>query len=215
MTIKERILEYLTQHPEGASDGELAAHLQIGHQHANNCCTGLRRQGRITRVRTDGIIRNHCVGNQIPKPGDPGQVASISDPNKPWFWEGNVAQQVADHLSGMDGCTIVQLANTKSRQPGKDIVANQGNDSIWVTVKGYPEGTQKTRASTQAEHWFKQALFDMIHWRGQAQHAKLFLALPDFRRYRALADKIAWLIPTVPFGIIWVSEDGDISGIGD
>jgi hypothetical protein len=77
-------------------------------------------------------------------------------------------------------------------------------------VKGYPRGTGKTHPSTQAGHWFKQAVFDIIEYRGENEIAELGMALPDFPRYRALAQKINWFQSVARFVYYWVQESGEV-----
>jgi len=120
-----------------------------------------------------------------------------------------VQARVVAHLR-TEGYTILRAADTASKEQGKDIEAQGNGDTIWITVKGYPNGTPRTRPSTQAGHWFKQAVFDILAWRGESAGARLGLALPDFPRYRKLAEKVAWLKPVARFTYIWVSEDGSV-----
>jgi hypothetical protein len=77
-------------------------------------------------------------------------------------------------------------------------------------VKGYPKGTVKTRPSTQASHWFKQAIFDILVYREQGVTTLLAVALPDFPRYHALAKKITWVKREANFNYLWVKENGTV-----
>jgi hypothetical protein len=43
------------------------------------------------------------------------------------------------------GWNVRRVADTESRQPGKDIEAERSGAVLWVMVKGFPAGTQKTR----------------------------------------------------------------------
>ena len=206
-TIRERILEYLNQHPEGVDDDELARALQLkARQQANSRCRKLSTEGFVERRRIGGKIHNFLIAPERtfapPVPPEPAE-------DRPWFWEGNVQQVVVEYLRKAD-YRIVRFADTATRQPGRDIEAESKIGPLWVTVKGYPEGTDRTRPSTQAGHWFKQALFDIVAWRGEDQTVELALALPDFPRYRDLAMRVAWLQPVARFSLIWVMEDGTV-----
>lgn len=128
---------------------------------------------------------------------------------KPWFWEGNVQAVVVGWLKNQ-GCVIHSSANTATKERGKDIVGERNRLPVWLTVKGYPEGTAKTNPSVQAGHWFKQAVFDIIAYRGENQGAELGLVLPDFPPYRALAQKIGWFQPVAKFNYYWVQETGEV-----
>jgi len=206
-TIRERILEYLNQHPEGVDDDELARALQLkARQQANSRCRKLSTEGFVERRRIGGKIHNFLIAPERtfapPVPPEPAE-------DRPWFGEGNVQQVVVEYLRKAD-YRIVRFADTATRQPGRDIEAESKIGPLWVTVKGYPEGTDRTRPSTQAGHWFKQALFDIVAWHGEDQAVELALALPDFPRYRDLAARVVWLQPVARFSLIWVMEDGTV-----
>lgn len=210
MTVRERVLAYLQEHPEGVDDDELTQALGLKHrQHANQECLRLEAQGLIERRRKHGKIHNFPKG-LVENTTEPTAIhRQETTENKPWFWEGNVQDAVADYLK-RQGYTIARLADTRSREPGKDIEAKKQDDLLWVTVKGYPEGTKKTHHSTQAGHYFKDAFFDMALWRGENEEAILAMALPDFPRYRDLAKKVKWIQSEAGFAFIWVKESGEV-----
>jgi len=65
--------------------------------------------------------------------------------------------------------------------------------------------------SAQSGVWFSQSVLDVVAYRGEDPAVQLALALPDFPRYRTLAEKVRWLMPVVPFCILWVGEDGCVT----
>jgi hypothetical protein len=206
-TIRDRILEYLGQHPEGVDDDELARALNLkARQQANSRCRQLAEEGVVERRRVRGKIHNFLIAPEraLVAPAAPEPVEE-----HPWFWEGQVQDVVIEHFR-KEGYRIVRFADTASRQPGKDIEAESDAGPLWVTVKGYPKGTSRTRPSTQAGHWFKNALFDVVAWRGEDPEVEMAFALPDFPRYRDLAARVAWLQPVARFSFIWVMEDGTV-----
>ncbi len=85
----------------------------------------------------------------------------------------------------------MSVADTASHQRDKDTIAEKDGLPMWASVKGYPAGTARTHPSTQAGHWFKQAVFDILEYRGEDKEVKLGLAVPDFSRYRDLAQRIS------------------------
>lgn len=207
-TIRDRILDYLQQHPDGVDDDTLAEALGLKQrQQANSHCRQLEAEGLVRRVTVHGKIHNYLTsaGANIPEP-----ALSLSPSEKPWFWEGNVQDRVVETLEAQ-GYTIHFAANTASREAGKDIVAERDGRPLWVTVKGYPEGTGRTRPSTQARHWFTHALYDLIVWRGESESADIALALPDFRTYHNMAEKVTWFHRVAAFAYLWVCEDGTIT----
>lgn len=212
-TVGDRILAYLAVHPDGADDDQLAEALALkSRQQANSRCRQLAADGLIWRGPINGKIRNYATDAGATSARLAAEATLPAHPitRRPWFWEGNVQAQVVTYLR-LHGYTILRAADTASRETGRDIEALDSKGPLWVTVKGYPVGTLRTRPSTQAGHWFKQAVFDVLAWRGESQDARLAIALPDYPRYRKLAQKIAWLQPIAGFSYFWVLEEGVIA----
>jgi len=216
VTIKERIAEYLKKHPEGVDDDILARNLNLSaRQQANSRCRQLEAEGLVERRKVGGKIHNFWIGGE----GGGVRSKSHSTPNKKkkdptdyqeaWYWEGNIQAVVVGYLAGQ-GYRVMSVADTASRQRGKDIEAVKDGKPVWVSVKGYPRGTAKTNPATQASHWFKQAVFDILEYRGEDANAELGLALPDFPRYRDLAARITWLQPLAKFTYYWVQDSGEV-----
>jgi hypothetical protein len=90
-------------------------------------------------------------------------------------------------------------------------VAEKDGKPLWLSVKGYPQGTEKTNPRLQAGHWFKQAIFDVIQYRERDKNVLLAVALPDYPRYRDMAQKITWLKPVANFSYFWVNENSEVS----
>lgn len=203
-TIAQRILHYLSQHPEGADNDELAAALSLSsRQQANIVCRQLSASQHIQRQRVEGKIRNFATGQPLPA------TAQEDTSERPWFWEGHVQARVEQHLREQ-GYTILRTANTASHEHGKDIEAQKDGRLLWITVKGYPRSTQRTNSGVQAPHWLKDAMFDLLVWHGDNDKVDLGLALPDFPRYHKLLAKVAWLQPVIRYRVFWVGEDGNV-----
>ena len=81
---------------------------------------------------------------------------------------------------------------------------------LWVSAKGYPEGTLRTNPRTQARHWFAHALFDLVLWHGENPLVALALALPEQTTYRKLVNRSRWFLVEVDAQVFWVSEDGTV-----
>ncbi len=215
LTIRDRILEYLKANPDGVDDTDLTRALGLkNHAQANQRCHQLEKMGLIERRHGPGNILNIYVGKQDLNPPAPASVPPparelVENSERPWFWEGNVQSAVIQHLV-LQGYRISSVADTASHQTGKDIVAAKNGRTLWVTVKGYPTGTEKTNASTQARHWFSHAVFDIVAWHGENPDADLALALPDYRTYRRLAERVRWLQPVARFAFLWVGKDGGV-----
>jgi len=212
MTIKQRIISFLQNHPEGVDDDELARVLDLSaRQQANIRCRELEKEGLVIRRQVNGKIHNFWSGKGIPPVSS---VEKNSENNHPkfsyWFWEGNVQAKVVAHLIAQN-YQITSQADTASYQKGIDIVAERDGIILWVSVKGYPKGTDKTNPSLQASHWFKQVIFDMIEYRERDKKVLLAVALPDYPRYHSLAKKILWFKPVANFSYFWVKENGEVS----
>jgi hypothetical protein len=213
MTVKHRIISFLQNHPEGVDDDELARALDLSaRQQANIRCRELEREGLVIRRQVNGKIHNFWADKNIAVSFAPSNLEK-SQNNLPkyeyWFWEGNVQSKVINSLA-MQGYHIRSVADTASHQQGIDIVAEKDGKPLWVSVKGYPQGTDKTNPSVQAGHWFKQAIFDIVEYRERDKNVSLAIALPDFPRYRSMSQKITWLKPVANFSYFWVNENGDV-----
>jgi hypothetical protein len=211
MTIKERISSYLQHHPEGIDDDELAKILALksGTQVSSHCRL-LEKEGLVVRRKVDGKIHNFWAGKSVPvKPASTQKVDDRPKKSSIWYWEGNIQAKVVDHLAAQK-YSIRSVADTASHQQGINIVAERDGSTLWVSVKGYPKGTEKTNPLVQASQWFRQIIFDMIVYREKDKNVSLAVALPDYRRYRDLAKKITWFKSAANFTYFWVNEDGKI-----
>lgn len=179
----------------------------------NGICRTLFKESKIHRHFSKC---NHCGKNKYVNhllEGTPAKITvSIAEQSdliklKPWFWEGNVQSKVVTFLV-QNNYSIQSVANTASRESGKDIVAVASNGTeLWVSVKGYPE----TSSNTQARHWFCHAIFDLILYRGENPQVNLALAFPDgYKTYANLLPRVMWLKQLMNFRIFWVSENGNI-----
>lgn len=216
MTIKQRIIQYLQNHPEGVDDDELAKALDLEYrQQASSRCRELEREGLVIRRQVEGKIHNFWAEGAVHSTL-PASLLNEQRSQRPlsksehWFWEGNVQAKVISFLAAQ-GFQIRSAADTASHQQGIDIVAEKSGKTLWVTVKGYPQGTDKTNPTVQAGHWFKQAIFDIIEYRERDKKVALAVALPDYRRYRSMAQKITWFKASANFVYFWVRENGDVS----
>ncbi len=208
-TIRDPALDYLRAHPGGADDDELTRPLDLRNRaQANQRCHQLVADSLVIRRRVGGKFRNHATGTQPAKAPVPRPVAAQpSQPHGAWHWEGNVQSRAAAYLQAQ-GYAIIRRAGTASHEQGKDLVAEKDGRELWVTAKGFPVGTDRTRPSTQAGHWFKDAFFEIVEWRGEDAQAELAMALPDFPRYRRLAERVRWLQRVARFSYLWVRRTG-------
>ena len=159
--------------------------------------------------------RGPAVVVPAPSPPPPVRRASAAphseaDEEREWYWEGHVQAAVVGHLS-VTGWRVTQVTDTASKAQGVDIVARKDGRDLWVTVKGYPRATSTTNPSTQARHWFSQALFDVVRYRTERPDIAIGVALPDgFMSCLNLQPKVEWLHGSAPFVYFWVAEDGSV-----
>ncbi|MHB1685484.1 MAG: hypothetical protein ACYCYO_22180 [Bacilli bacterium] len=214
MTNKAKILSTLSS-AELCDDCLSVASGVHPRQTINELCRELSIAGVITRIQGNcGKCLKVKLVNRLPdglraqpetKP--PSPTSAEVPATAKWYWEGNVQARVVSYLAS-NGHMIRSVADTASREAGKDIVAiaPDGNE-LWVSVKGYPEKS----ANVQARHWFSGAVFDLALYHGQAPNVKLALGLPDgFATYTNLLPRIEWLKQTMQFSVFWVGEDGSV-----
>ncbi|PKO12639.1 MAG: hypothetical protein CVU39_22690 [Chloroflexi bacterium HGW-Chloroflexi-10] len=127
MTHRERIIDYLKTHPEGADDDQIAFDLGLkSRQQSNSRCRQLEAEGFVKRKAVNNKIRNFWVETY----GNPPLAASIQSIQKQkhkaiisenryenWFWEGNVQSQVINYLVSQQ-YKILSVADTASHQQG-------------------------------------------------------------------------------------------------
>lgn len=181
-------------------------------------CRNLRDEGWIQR----GPGECRRCGVRFPQVNFPLSSAKLPTNPRPivpmvndhtWHWEGNVQDALIGRLTEQ-GWTIVSAADTASHERGKDIVAlSSDGQEMWVSVKGYPEKRpgKTTSPSTQAKHWFSQAIFDMVRYREESPNVLLAMALPDgFVTYDNQMKKVRWFKKVTPFRLYWISESGRV-----
>ena len=193
------------------------------HQAVNGAANRLKKEGRVVRTRrtcpscsNTKLVNSLVSWHSDPRPEVQSRAAQpvkagIAVPGKPWHWEGNVQARIASYLDKC-GHAVHEEADTASRSPGKDIeTTTHGGKTLWVSVKGFPEETKRTKPPVQARHWFSQAMFDMVLYRHEDRGAELAVGLPaGFATYRNLSQRIGWFKAAVPFRIFWVHEDGRV-----
>lgn len=149
------------------------------------------------------------------------RAAAISVPPeaRDWFWEGNVQRRLAEYLEA-SGWKIERTADTASGEHGEDIRARKGDDVLRVEVKGWPSKayanparaneTKRTKPSTQAGHWYSEALLRAIRDLGRHPDDLVALGFPEWARFRRLLDDTREPIARLGLGVFFVAEDGTV-----
>lgn len=104
----------------------------------------------------------------VPPKANPGR--------EEWHREVSIQASVVTDLV-TKGWQIVSVANTATRQHGIDVIASRDDQTVGVEVKGYPSlgyadparagEVKPTKPSTQAGHWFSQAVLAAMRLRGK------------------------------------------------
>ncbi|MBP8882086.1 MAG: hypothetical protein KBF43_15160 [Dermatophilaceae bacterium] len=147
------------------------------------------------------------------------QVRVRSDPGRP---EADIQASVVTALVGA-GWVIRSVANTATREHGIDIIAERDGQSVGVEVKGFPglgyadparaDQRKRTRPSTQAGHWFSQAILAAMRLRTKHPDWRSVIALPDHARYRTLHAETVTSLSAASIDVWWVDHDGQVTGL--
>jgi hypothetical protein len=140
--------------------------------------------------------------------------------DKDWYWEGNIQTAIATHLRA-DGWTIEHLSDTARREHGDDIRARRDGVVLRVEVKGWPTKgyadprraaeQKRTRPSTQAGHWYSQALLRSLRDLGLHPGELTAIGLPVSPRFHALLADTEAPLRRLGIGIYFVAEDGTVT----
>jgi len=169
---------------------------------------------RRTPVRSPGVSGGWSAG--------PDRATSaVREPHEggEWHTEANVQAALVTALAG-EGWRILSVANTATKEHGIDVIAVRDGVTVGVEVKGFPSRgyadparageVKRTSPSTQAGHWYSQAVLAAMRLRGKEPGWRSVIALPDFPRYRDLYAETAGSLSAAQIEIWWVDEAGDL-----
>ena len=197
---------------EGYSRSEIAIFLNIRYQHVRNVLLveEEKRAGEKSVTYTnlrEGVERR-------------ASVSLFQDPQKEWFWEGNVQSVLARHLERSDW-RLVNVSNTESKERGVDIRAEKAEHVLLFEVKGYPSATysdpkrahekKKTSPTLQAGHWYAQAVLKAMRLKSSSPDAQIVIGLPDFKRYKDIFEETKGSLKTLGFQVWGVDQNGVVS----
>ncbi|MEV1115107.1 helix-turn-helix domain-containing protein [Actinosynnema sp. NPDC049800] len=222
MGFADRVLQLLAEHPEGLSDGEIAAALHTNHSQANIYCRRLAREGRIARDDFARPIRNRLPDlavsprrrEAMPAPSpSPGSRAETDRREE-------VVQKRLVAWLVREGWDVLRVADTASRERGTDIRAERAGTPLHVEVKGYPSTSyadprrvheaKPTQPATQARVWFAGAVVKVLQLREEYPDDEVALALPDVPTYRSLIRTIETTVVTMRVSVLFVADDGSV-----
>ncbi|MEV0794299.1 hypothetical protein [Kribbella sp. NPDC050459] len=136
-----------------------------------------------------------------------------------WHTEANIQAALVTDLVA-DGWRILSVANTATKERGIDVIAARASQTVGVEVKGFPSRgyadparageVKRTTPSTQAGHWYSQAVLAAMRLRGKEPRWRSVIALPDFPRYRALYAETAGSLAAAQIEVWWVDQTGAV-----
>ncbi|QSR24126.1 hypothetical protein CFH99_00615 [Nocardioides aromaticivorans] len=136
-----------------------------------------------------------------------------------WHTEANVQAALVTALAG-EGWRILSVANTATKEHGIDVIASRDGRTVGVEVKGFPSRNyadparageaKRTSPSTQAGHWYSQAVLAAMRLRTKEPEWASVIALPDFPRYRDLHAETAGSLAAAKIEVWWIDEAGTV-----
>lgn len=111
-----------------------------------------------------------------------------------WHTEANVQAALVTALAA-DRWRIVSVANTATKEHGIDVIASRDSQTVGIEVKGFPSrdyadparANKAKRTSTQAGHWYSQAVLAAMRLRGKEPTWRSVIVLPDYPTSRVTA----------------------------
>jgi hypothetical protein len=150
----------------------------------------------------------------------PKRAFSVVPPvSQEWHTEEAVQAALVTWLASQ-GYSILSVANTATKQHGVDVIARR-EITFGFEVKGFPskgyadprraDEVKRTSPSTQAGHWYSQAILAAMRLRGREPEWKSCIALPDFPRYRDLYAETSGSLIAAEIAVYFVREDGSVT----
>ena len=144
------------------------------------------------------------------------EPAAPVDP-RAWPWEGEVQRVFSEWLT-LHGWTVTSSADTATKAHGVDVIAEKGERRLGAEVKGWPskgyadprraEETKRTQPTTQAGHWFSQALMKAVMLLDSHPGYESLVVVPDYPRYRDLALRTSTGRAAAEVHVLFMSLDG-------
>jgi hypothetical protein len=211
-------------HPE-VNEGSIRAHIQGATSNVSQESRGAFASRTPLLTRLDHGLYGRYQGGGTAVERRVRQAGSAVGPSNKtpglpdWFTEDRVQSLVVSRLVSL-GWSITAVADTASKARGIDVVARRGDRTIAVEVKGYPgrdyadpnrKGERKpSHPSAQAATYFAQAVLSTMRLRTSRPELVNVIALPDFPRYRALAEETRGSLIACGIDVWLVAEDGSV-----
>jgi hypothetical protein len=113
------------------------------------------------------------------------------------------------------------MADTAVKAHGDDIRAHRDGRVLRIEVKGWPSKdryadprrageVKRTQPSTQAGHWYSQALLRALRSLNAHPGEEVAIGLPDWPRFRSLISATLTPLRQLAVGIYLVRPDGSV-----
>ena len=171
------------------------------------------------------VLADHTPESVVSATSTSGSASSDSEScttpqsTSEWHTEANVQALLVTALA-TDGWRILSVANTATKEHGIDVIASRDAQTFGVEVKGFPSRAyadparaaerKPTSPSTQAGHWFSQAVLAAMRLREKEPTWRSVIALPDFPRYRALHSETVGSLAAAGIEVWWVDQTGSL-----
>ncbi len=196
MTLKEKILEYITKLP-GSTDTELEKEFNVRHQVVNIACREMQKAGLLIRVKNpekNGLIGNYPAGMVLL------EKEASKEPEREPLQEEDIKNILTQKLMSEGWFVKTAWGHT----PGVDIDARRDKERWLIEIKG-PGSRQPMRVN-----YFLSILGEMLQ-RMDDPNARYTIALPDMEQYRRLWERLPKLAKErTTIDIIFVDPDGGI-----
>lgn len=166
--------------------------------------------GRLTRSATTATRQRRTETGTSP----------VRPYRKEWYWEGNVQATVRRYLES-EGWMIVSEANSATKEAGDDICAARNGRTLVVEVKGYPSAgyadprrvgeVKPTNPTSQAKHWFAEALLRSLRTIGTRRDVLVMMAFPAKPRYQSLLIETGLVLKRLGITVFFVQDDGSVT----
>ncbi len=176
---------------------------------------GFEVAGNVEPRTTAPPLRGAAAASTPPRP----TAATPVEVGGEWHTEANVQAALVTALAG-EGWRILSVANTATKEHGIDVIASRDRRTVGVEVKGFPSRNyadparageaKRTSPSTQAGHWYSQAVLAAMRLRTKEPEWGSVIALPDFPRYRDLHAETAGSLAAAKIEVWWVDEAGTV-----
>ena len=171
-----------------------------------------------------GIVSDSSTKVTIPQEASIKQTIDEDEWNKEddWFWEGNIQLLISKYLTNT-GYKEVKIVDTSSKDKGPDITAEKDGTNWVIEVKGYPSNkyvqdtdrytkgeSKKTNPSTQARHWFSEALTSILLTKSEDPAKEIGLGFPRKDVYINYLNRMSYIRGKLDIYALLVDESGKV-----